>query len=45
MLYDRLLPVLNHERVVLADKLEDIHLANVRGDLKLCRLYEALQAL
>jgi hypothetical protein len=45
LLYKRLLPLLNHENVVLADDLESIHLANVRGGLKLWRLYEALQVL
>ena len=45
LLYRRLLPILNHERVILADDLESIHLANVRGGLKLWRLYEALQVL
>ncbi|MBN1536871.1 MAG: ParM/StbA family protein [Anaerolineales bacterium] len=43
LLYKRLLPVLDHENVILADDLESIHLANVRGGLKLWRLYEALQ--
>jgi hypothetical protein len=42
MLYDRLLPILGHEQVILADDAEGIHLANVRGGLKLWRLYEAL---
>jgi hypothetical protein len=42
MLYDRLLPLLGHDHVVLADEAESIHLANVRGGLKLWRLYEAL---
>ena len=45
LLYKRLLPILNHERVILADDLESIHLANVSGGLKLWRLYEALQVL
>jgi hypothetical protein len=45
LLYKRLLPILSHERVILADDLESIHLANVRGGLKLWRLYEALQVL
>ncbi len=45
LLYQRLLPVLEHERVILADGLESIHLANVRGGLKLWRLYEALKVL
>jgi len=43
LLHKRLLPILNHERVILADDLDSIHLANVRGGLKLWRLYEALQ--
>jgi len=45
LLYRRLLPMLSHENVILADGLESIHLANVRGGLKLWRLYEALQIL
>lgn len=45
LLYQRLLPILEHERVILADELESIHLANVRGGLKLWRLYEALKVL
>jgi hypothetical protein len=45
MLYDRLLPLLGHEHVILADEVESIHLANVRGGLKLWRLYEALEIL
>ena len=42
MLYDRLLPLLGHDHVILADEAESIHLANVRGGLKLWRLYELL---
>jgi hypothetical protein len=45
LLYQRLLPMLDHENVTLADDLESIHLANVRGGLKLWRLYEALEVL
>jgi hypothetical protein len=45
LLHNRLLPILNHDRVILADDLESIHLANVRGGLKLWRLYEAQQLL
>ena len=45
LLYKRLLPVLKHANVVLADDLESMHLANVRGGLKLWRLYEALKVL
>jgi len=45
MLYDRLMPILRHERVVLADEPETIHMANVRGGLKLWKLYEILDLL
>ncbi len=45
MLYDRLLSLLGHDHVILADEAESIHLANVRGGLKLWRLYEALELL
>ncbi len=45
VLYDRLLPILNHQHIVLADEIASIHLANVRGGLKLWRLYEALELL
>jgi hypothetical protein len=45
LLYKRLLPLLNHDRVILAEDLEYIHMANVRGGLKLWRLYEALSLL
>lgn len=45
LLYSRLLQILKHENVILADNIETIHLANVRGGLKLWRLYEALQVL
>ena len=45
LLYKRLLPILNHNKVILADEIESLHLANVRGGLKLWRLYEALQLL
>jgi hypothetical protein len=45
VLHDKLLPILNHDRIVLADDIESIHLANVRGGLKLWRLYETLQLL
>ena len=40
LLCKRLLLLLNHERVILADALESIHLAKVRGGLKLWRLNE-----
>ena len=45
MLYDRLLPLLEHDHVILADEAESIHLANVRGGLKLWRLYEMMELL
>jgi hypothetical protein len=45
MLYDRLLPLLAHDHVILADDAESIHLANIRGGLKLWRLYEMLELL
>jgi len=45
MLYDRLLPLLGHDHIILADDAESIHLANVRGGLKLWRLYEMLELL
>lgn len=38
MLFDRLLPALGHQRVFLADTSESIHMANVRGGLKLWKL-------
>jgi hypothetical protein len=41
LLYDRLLPILDHEQVIMADDFETIHLANVRGGMKLWRLCEA----
>jgi hypothetical protein len=40
MLCDRLLPLLGHDHVILADEPDSIHLANVRGGLKLWRLDE-----
>ena len=45
LLYQKLIQVLNHENVILADETESLHLANVRGGMKLWRLYEALQVL
>lgn len=45
LLHKRLMPLLNHENVILADDIESIHLANVRGGQKLWRLYETLQVL
>lgn len=45
LLNDRLMLILNHNKVILADELSSLHLANVRGGLKLWRLYESLQVL
>lgn len=39
-LYHRLRPLLEHSRVFPASAFEDIHLANVRGGLKLWKLFE-----
>lgn len=42
MLYERLRnEVLSHERVFLADDINDMHLANVRGGMKLWKFYES----
>lgn len=41
MLYERLLSVLAHDHVLLADEPAKIHLANVRGGLKLYKLMDA----
>ncbi len=45
LLRQKLLPILKHENVILADELDSLHLANVRGGLKLWRLYDALKVL
>ena len=45
MLYDRLPPILGHDHIILAEDAPSIHLANVRGGLKLWRLYETLELL
>ncbi len=42
ILYDRLLPLLKHDHVLMAEEPASIHMANARGGLKLWRLYEAL---
>ncbi|NDJ86410.1 MAG: ParM/StbA family protein [Chloroflexi bacterium] len=42
ILYSRLLPVLKHKSVILADEPDMIHLANVRGGSKLWHLYEMM---
>jgi hypothetical protein len=45
LLHKKLIPLLNHEKIILADKIESIHMANVRGGLKLWKLYETLGVL
>lgn len=45
LLHKKLLPILKHENVIPADQIDSLHLANVRGGLKLWRLYDALKAL
>jgi hypothetical protein len=45
LLYEKLIEILDHNRIILADDKESIHLANVRGGMKLWRLYEALEVL
>ena len=45
LLYKYLLPILNHQHVILADEINQLHMANVRGGMKLWRLYEALNVL
>jgi hypothetical protein len=45
LLSQKLLPILNQENVMLVDQLDNLHLANVRGGLKLWRLYDALKLL
>ena len=43
LLHHKLVPILKHNNVILADAKENLHLANVRGGLKLWRLYEMLE--
>jgi hypothetical protein len=43
LLYSRIKPILKHKNVILADEVETLHLANVRGGMKLWRLYEKLE--
>jgi len=40
MLYDHLVPVLDHGSIVLAEDRDAIHLANVRGGAKLLNMYQ-----
>jgi len=43
LLRQKLLPILKHENVILADQIDSLNLANLRGGLKLWRLYDALK--
>jgi hypothetical protein len=43
--YHKLVPILRHDNLILADSIDSLHLANVRGNLKLWRLYDALKVL
>jgi len=45
MLYQKLKSLLKHDNVMLADSIDSLHLANVRGGMKLWRLYEELKVL
>ena len=45
LLHHKLIPILRHNNVILADSKQNLHLANVRGGIKLWRLYEALKVL
>lgn len=45
LLHNRLKPVLDHRNVILAEDASELHLANVRGGMKLWRCYEALNVL
>jgi hypothetical protein len=45
LLHHKLIPILKHNSLILADANESLHLANVRGGLKLWRLYDALKVL
>jgi len=45
LLYNRLLPILKHKNIILADDIEAIHMANVQCGLKLWRLFEVSEVL
>lgn len=45
LLHHKLVTILKHNNVILADSKENLHMANVRGGLKLWRLYDALKVL
>ena len=45
LLHHKLIPILKHNNIILANSKDSLHLANVRGGLKLWRLYDALKVL
>jgi hypothetical protein len=45
LLHHQLIPILKHNNIILADSKDSLHLANMRGGLKLWRLYDALKVL
>lgn len=45
LLNQKIKPLLKHGNIMLADDLDTLHLENVRGGLKLWRLYDALKVL
>jgi len=45
LLHHKLIPILKHNNIILADCKDSLHMANVRGGLKLWRLYDALKVL
>ncbi len=45
LLYHKIKPLLKHDNVMLADSIDSLQMANVRGGLKLWRLYDALKML
>jgi len=45
LLLTKIKPLLKHKNIILADDIENLHFANVRGGLKLWRLYESLNVL
>lgn len=45
LLNEKIKPLLKHGNIMLSDELESLHFANVRGGIKLWRLYDALKVL
>ena len=45
LLHHKLIPILKHNSIILANSKDSLHMANVRGGLKLWRLYSVLKAL